>query len=227
LSNNIVNSYRYASGARTEEFPFDSSTGWTIASGGTGSMTISGGKMNWVDVDQNFSGYATKLFAEGALSDTMFTMLADEVIWTQDQSVPAPLFYGAANKDFDMVEYGTSALAFLGGLMVGCGPTNTGDHGSQRNPDTELVNYSSCWAGNGSGSDNWTTMFRTSATGARFINYPTSARTSSDYDQTWTIFSATIGLDRVNCTGQNGGATGRKADGTCEKLTFKDEVNSE
>ena len=227
MTPNLFNPYRYASGDWIEEFPFDSSTGWTIASGGVGTMSISGGKMNWINVDQNFSGYATKLFAEGALSDTMFTMLADETVWTQDDTVPAPLFYGASNKNFDMVEGGSSALAFLGGLMVGCYIYTLGDHGSQRNPDTELVNYSTCWTGNGSGSDNWTTMFRTSATGARFINYPTSARSSSDYDATWTIASVTIGLDRVNCTGQNGGATGRKADGTCEKLTFKDEVNSE
>jgi hypothetical protein len=226
----VVNSYRFGGGDWVEEFPFDDQSTWTIASGGGGTMTVnasSNGLMQWNGVDQNFSGYASKLFSNGALSDTMFTMLADETIWTQVDGIPAPLFYGASNKNFDMVEGGTSALAFVGGLMVGCGGTNTGDHGSQRNPDTELVNYSTCWVGNGSGSDNWTTMFRTSATGARFINYPTSARSSSDYDATWTIASVTIGLDRVLCTGQNGGASGRKANGSCEKLTFKDAVNEE
>ena len=212
----------------TEEFPFDSDSGWTIAAGGGGTMSISGGNMNWNSVDQNFSGYATKQFSSSALSDTYWTMLADQTVWTEVAGTPAPLFYGAANKDYDMVEGGTSALAFLGGLMVGCGPSSLGDHGSQRNPDTEAVNYSLCWAGNGSGSDNWTTMFRTSSTGARFISYPTSDRTASaDYDETWTIQSVTIGLDRATCTGQNGGASGRQATGACAKLTFKNEVNEE
>ena len=50
----------------TEEFPFDSDSGWTIAAGGGGTMSISGGNMNWNSVDQNFSGYATKQFSSSA-----------------------------------------------------------------------------------------------------------------------------------------------------------------
>jgi hypothetical protein len=89
------------------------------------------------------------------------------------------------------------------------------------------VSYSACWTGNGTGSDNWDTLYRTSATGARYIVYPTSARSSSDFDDTWVVNSATIGLDRILACGHADGGGGRRSSGTIDEIIFKDGVNSE
>ena len=224
MSQVVVNPYRFVAGGWVEEFPFDSITGWTINSGAGGTITPSSGLMDYVNVDQPCYSYASKGFSEGALSDTMWTLLADSVIWTQNDPVPAPCFFGASDRDSGLKDSNT--INFIGGLTAGCGPTNTGDHACDKYLAT-AVSYTSCWLGNGTGSDNWDTLYRTSATGIRFILYPTSARSSSDYDQTKTIDSGITGLDRIICNGQDDGPYGRDSDTTIDKITFKNEVNEE
>lgn len=207
-----------------ETFPFSSTVGWTINSGAGGTITPASNVMDYDNVDQPCFSYAAKPFANGALSDTMWTMLADKVIWTKVDSVAAPCYFGASDRDSGMKDSNT--ISWIGGLMAGCGPTNYGTHGASKYLAT-AIDYLACWLGNGTGSDNWCTNYRTSATGIRFILYPTASKTSSDYDETGTIDSGITGLDRVICNGQDDGPYGRDSDGTIDTITFKNEVNEE
>jgi hypothetical protein len=212
----------------TEIFPFTSTSGWVqyidTGNGEIGVGELGAGKMGYDGVDQGSGSYATKLFSKGSLSDTMWTMLVNKTIWTQVDTIPAPLFFGASDANNDIND--GDSISFLGGLMAGCGSTKTGDHGAGM-ASLDSLAYSTCWTGNGSGSDNWDTVFRTSATGARFILYPTSAKSSSDYDETWTISSSITGLDRTIYAGQDAGPGSRVSDGSIDEVTFKNEVNEE
>tara|TARA_B110000014_G_C19965733_1_gene499878 strand:+ start:13 stop:708 length:696 start_codon:yes stop_codon:yes gene_type:complete len=228
----LINPYSFASGDTWEEtFDFGSSFPTAVSNGDTGtysstigSVYVLNNEMTYAGVDQPCASYSSQLFTAGALSDTMWTMLANETIWTKVDAVPAPCFYGASNANNNLKD--SNDLNYLGGLLAGCGPSAFGDHATTKYGTTSLV-YSTCWAGNGSGSDNWTTLFRESATTSRFKNYPTSARSSDDYNYTLTVDSGMTGLDRLLCCGQNAGPSGRKSDATIDQLVFKNGVNSE
>lgn len=229
MSQNVVNSYRFAGANDWEEtFNFESDSGWSLVAGSNGTIDVDPpaevNKLDFDLVEDLCSSTARKMFAEGSLSDTMFTMLSNEVIWNTVDAVPSGLFYGASDNDLPMKD--ANDKDFLGGIMAGCGGTNTGEHGCSKNGTTG-VSYSGCWTGNGSGSDNWDTLYRTSATGARYIVYPTSARSSSDFDETFDVSDATIGLDRILACGHNDGGGGRRSSGTIDEIIFKNEVNEE
>ena len=227
----LINPYSFASGLWEETFDFGSSFTTAASAGDTGTYTgvggtieVSGGQMVYDNVDQPSTSYSSQLFTAGALSDTMWTMLANETIWTQVDTVPAPCFYGASNANNNLKDQNN--INFLGGVLAGCGPSAFGDKATTKYGTTGIV-YSTCWAGNGSGTDNWTTLFRESATTSRFKNYPTSTRSSNDYNYTLTVNSGTTGLDRLLCCGQNAGGGSRKSDATIDQLVFKNGVNSE
>ena len=224
----IINPYNFAATTWSETFNFESSTGWTLVTGSNGTIDVNPiGEPNKLDfdlVDDLCSSTASKTFSEGALSDTMWTMLANDIVWTQVDSVPSACFFGASNNDLPNKD--SNDKDFLGGLLAGCGTTNTGNHGCTKE-STNAVVYSTCWTGNGSGSDNWDTLFRTSATGATYKSYPTSARTTPSYNTTFTVSSSCTGLDRFLACGQNDGAGGRRSSGTVDEIIFRDEVNIE
>lgn len=236
MSNNILNPFITFGGANDwiETFDFNDSYA-SVTSGNTGTFDGVGGtidvdddianQLSFANVDQPCSSYSSKLFAEGALSDTMFTMLADATVWTKVQQPPAPCFFGASNANVNLKD--SNDCNFLGGILAGCGPTDYGNHSATKD-GTNAVAYSACWTGNGSGSDNWDTLYRTSATGARYFSYPTSDRTGTpSYDETYTISSGTTDLDRFFACGQNDGPTGRDSDGKIDQIIFKNEVNEE
>ena len=220
-----------ASGANdwTETFNFESDSGWSLVAGSNGTIDVDppaeANKLDYDLVEDLCSSTARKMFAEGELSDTFWTMLANEVIWTLVDTVPAPLFYGASDNDLPMKD--ANSKDFLGGLMAGCGTVNKGDHGCTKD-GTAGTSYSLCWTGNGSGSDNWDTLFRTSSTTARYIVYPDSNRSgTASYDETFDVLSTTMGLDRILACGANDGAGGRRSAGTIDEIIFKNEVNEE
>jgi len=210
-----------------ETFDFTSSSGWTISGSVGGTITVNStvaNKLSFVNVDQPSNAYATKLFSNGELDDCMFTLLADDVTWISGDPVPSPLYFGAGNANLDMKD--ANAVSFAGCMMTGCGGINYGDHGTVKD-EAVAFNYSACWIGNGTGTDDWLTFYRTSSTGARVICYPDSSKSSSDFDDAWLISSGTSGLDRVLATAQNDGPSGRRSTGTVGQMTFKNEVNEE
>jgi hypothetical protein len=213
----------------TETFNFESNSGWTLVTGSNGTIDVDPSgepdKLDYDLVEDLCSSTASKTFSEGALSDTMWTMLANEIIWTSVDTIPSACFYGASNNNLPNKD--SNNKDFLGGLMAGCGSTNTGTHGCTKESTNGVV-YSDCWTGNGSGSDNWDTLFRTSATGARYYSYPSSDRTATpDYDDTFTVSSSCTGLDRILACGSADGAGGRRSNGTINEIIFKNEVNEE
>tara|TARA_R110002072_G_scaffold160685_1_gene312044 strand:- start:216 stop:923 length:708 start_codon:yes stop_codon:yes gene_type:complete len=232
----LINPYSFASGDTWEEtFAFGSSFPTAASDGDTGTYTgvggtiqVSGGQMVYDNVDQPCSSYSSQLFSGGnILSDTMYTMLGYYTQWTFVQSPPAPCFYGASTSNNNLRD--ANNVTFLGGLMAGCGTTNKGDHGCNK-AGTAAVAYSACWTGDGSGTKNWTVMYRTSATGSTFLVYGdngSGGKGSQTYNDSYTISSSITGLDRLLCCGQNDSPYGRDSDGVIEELIFKNGVNSE
>jgi len=216
-----------------ESFTFADAGTWTIQAtggtgGGTGSIGISGGKAIWDGVSQDFAGYLAKQFSGGnKLSDEMFTQLGYGAKATKVDTQTTPIFFCASDGNFDMVDGAGNTIQAMGSLMFGAGGTNLGLHAFSRVNASPWTTYSPSWLGS-DGADYWTTFYRTSSTGARIIVYPTSAKSSSDIDDTFTVSEDITDLDRALCCSQNGGAvTYRKTDAELLQMDFKSGVNEE
>ena len=198
MSNIIINPYTFPIPAWswTETFAVD--TGFTQLGTTFVVDTAGTGQLGFANVLADGTNYLTKMFPDGNLSDTMWTMLGQE---TNLESGSATAFQGGCGT--------TGILRALVHYNGSGGTTQT-----------------TCYVGSRN-TVYWDTLWRESATTMRYQVFSDGrARTVSVMNDAVTIASAITGLDRFQATGGDFGVPSRNLTGYVREITFNNEVNN-
>jgi hypothetical protein len=223
MSNIIINPYTFPipPWSWTETFAVD--TGFTQLGTTFVVDTAGTGQLGFANVLADGTNYLTKMFPDGNLSDTMWTMLGQETNLESGSASLAAAHYGASDANMNYKD--NTAVSALTAFQGGCGTT-----GILR----ALVHYNgsggttqtTCYVGSRN-VEYWDTLWRESATTMRYQVFSDGrARTVSVMNDAVTIASAITGLDRFQATGGDFGVPSRNLTGYVREITFNNEVNN-
>ena len=181
--------------------------------------------MKFDDVNDNTTDYLSKIFPEGALSDTMWTMLGQETFINSSSNLSAGVAqacYGAGNSNLDIKD--NTNLSAIVAFIGGCG-TNKTHRAMAHYYGANGTSQSACYSGSFS-TEYWDTLWRESATTMRYKVFSDGrSRATNVLDAPVTITNTLTGLDRFLAVGGNHGVTTRHTYGYVNAIEFWDGVN--
>jgi hypothetical protein len=206
-----------------ETFTGTQDSSWS-SSGSKISIDTVNKRLKFNDVNDNTTDYLSKMFPEGALSDTMWTMLGQEtnILNTSTTTSPAQACYGAGNSN-DNIKDNTSLSAIVA-FIGGCGSGKT-HRAMAHYYGANGTSQSACYAGSFS-TEYWDTLWRESATTMRYKVFSDGrSRATNVLDAPVTITNTLTGLDRFLAVGGAHNVTTRHTYGYVNAIEFWDGVN--
>jgi hypothetical protein len=207
-----------------ETFTGTQDASWS-SSGSRISIDTVNKRLKFDDVNDNTTDYLSKIFPEGALSDTMWTMLGQETFINSSSNLSAGVAqacYGAGNSNLDIKD--NTNLSAIVAFIGGCG-TNKTHRAMAHYYGANGTSQSACYSGSFS-TEYWDTLWRESATTMRYKVFSDGrSRATNVLDAPVTITNTLTGLDRFLAVGGNHGVTTRHTYGYVNAIEFWDGVN--
>ena len=207
-----------------ETFTGTQDSSWS-SSGSKISIDTVNDRLKFDDVNDNTTDYLSKIFPEGALSDTMWTMLGQETFINSSSNLSAGVAqacYGAGNSNLDIKD--NTNLSAIVAFIGGCGTGKT-HRAMAHYYGANGTSQSACYSGSFS-TEYWDTLWRESATTMRYKVFSDGrSRYTNVLDAPVTITQSLTGLDRFLAVGGNHGVTTRHTYGYVNAIEFWDGVN--